>query len=154
MLSFTTFILVLNLGQESQNLLVSYWIVDHRLLKESLELLNFLSLWKEDQILSQNIVYFWSVKVTAFKLTLSHADIRLMSPSMVKLFPHWSFFSSWFYFNGRVQIVTFQLGMEIDGHSCLNVEWPSKYYYCQNLVSPLVKCQGIRDFMSLSSKKN
>ena len=28
-----------------------------------------------------------------------------------------------------MQIVPFQLGMEIDGHSCLNVEWTSKYYF-------------------------
>ena len=65
------------------------WIVDHQLLKESLEQLNFLSLWKLNQILSQNIVCFWSVDVTTSKLTLSHADTSLMSSSMVKLFPRW-----------------------------------------------------------------
>ena len=72
-----------------QNLLVSLWIVDHRLHKESLERLNFLSLWKVDQILSQNVVCFWSVDVTASKLTLSHADTSLMSSSTMKLAPCW-----------------------------------------------------------------
>ena len=72
-----------------QNLLVSLWIVDHRLYKESLEWLNFLSLWKVDQILSQNVVCFWSVDVMASKLTLNHADTSLMSSSMVKLIPCW-----------------------------------------------------------------
>ena len=72
-----------------QNLLVSLWIVDYQLFKESLEQLNFLSLWKVDQILSQNVVCFWSVNVTTSKLTLSHVDTSLMSSSTVKLFPHW-----------------------------------------------------------------
>ena len=72
-----------------QNLLVALWIVDHQLHKESLERLNFLSLWNVDQILSQNVVCFWSVDVMASKLTLSHVDTSLMSSSMVKLFPRW-----------------------------------------------------------------
>ena len=126
-----------------QNLLVSLWIVDHRLFKESLEQLNFLSLWKVDQILFQNVVCFWSVNVIASKLTLSHADTSLMSSSMVKLFPHWLLLVvDFFFFFLQWGIVPFQLGVEIDGHSCLNAEWTSKYYCqkTQNLVPCLVKC--------------
>ena len=55
-----------------------------------------------------------------------------------------------------VQIVPFQLRVEIDGHSRLNAEWTSKYYYqkTQNLVPCLVKCQGRRDFVSASPNKH
>ena len=106
---------------------------------------------------------FWSVNVTASKLTLSHADTRLMSSSIVKLFPRWLLLVVNFFFflqlggeGGWGQIVPFQLGVEIDGHSCLNVEWTSKYF-CQknhNLVSCLVKCQGRRNFASPSPNKH
>ena len=46
--------------------------------------------------------------------------------------------------------------MEIDGHSCLNAKWTSKYYCqkTQNLVPCLVKCQGRRDFVSPSPNKH
>ena len=46
--------------------------------------------------------------------------------------------------------------MEIDGHSRLNAEWTSKYYYqkTQNLVHCLVKCQGRRDFDFVSPSPN
>ena len=127
-----------------QNLLVSFWIINHRLLIESFEQSNFLSLWKVDQILSQNVVRFLSVEVTISKLILSYVNTSLMSLSMVNLFPCGHFLLVYFISMG-VQIVPFQLGVEIDGHLCLNVEWPSKYY-CQNLVPCHVRCQGRRDF--------
>ena len=76
-------------AKHPQNLLVSLWIVDHRLFKESLVRLNFLSLWKVNQILSRNVKCFWFVDVTASKLTLSHANTSLMSSSIVKWFPRW-----------------------------------------------------------------
>ena len=76
-------------AKHPQNLLVSLWIVDHRLFKEFLVRLNFLSLRKVNQILSQNVVCFWSVDVMASKLTLSHANTTLMSSSTVKLIHRW-----------------------------------------------------------------
>ena len=87
-------------AKHPQNLLVSLWIVDHKLFKESLVRLNFLSLWKVDQILSQNVVYFWFVDVTTSKLTLSHADTSLMSSSTVKLIPRWPLLVVDFFCNG------------------------------------------------------
>ena len=143
-------------AKHPQNLLVSLWIVDHQLFKESLVRLNFLSLWKVDQILSQNVVCFWSVDITASKLTLSHTDTSLMSSSMVKLFLYWLLLVVDFFLQlggGGVQIVPFQLGVEIDGHWRLNAEWTSNYYY-QNLVHCLVKCQWRRDFDFVSPSPN
>ena len=96
-----------------QNLLVSLWIVDHRLYKESLERLNFLSLWKVDQILSQNVVCFWSVDVTASKLTLSHVDTSLMSSSVVKLAPRWLLLVVDFFCNGGGRLSHFNFGWRL-----------------------------------------
>ena len=96
-----------------QNLVVSLRIVDHRLFKESLEWLNFLSLWKVDQILSQTVVCFWSIDVTASKLTLSHADTSLMSLSTMKLFPHGFLLVVDFFCNGGYRLSHFNLGWRL-----------------------------------------
>ena len=60
------------------------------------------------------------------------------------------------FFAMGVQIVPFQLGVEIDGHSRLNAKWTSKYYCqkTQNLVPCLVKYQGRRNFVSASPNKH
>ena len=100
-------------AKHSQNLLVSLWIVDHRLFKESLVWLNFLSLWKVDQILSQNIVCFWSVDVTTSKLTLSHVDTSLMSSSTVKLIPRWPLLVVDFFCNRGYRLSHFNLGCRL-----------------------------------------
>ena len=131
-------------AKHPQNLLVSLWIVDHRLFKESLMWLNFLSLWKVNQILSQNVVCFWSVNVTASKLTLSHADTSLMSSSTVKLIPRWLLLVVDFFFfcNGGYRLPHFNLGWRLmDIHVWMR-SGPSKYYCqkTQNLVHCLVKC--------------
>ena len=117
-------------AKHPQNLLVSLWIVDHWLFKESLVRLNFLSLWKVNQILSQNVVCFWFVDVTASKLTLSHADTSLMSSSMVKLIPRWPLLVVDFFCNGGYRLSHFNLGwrlMDIDvwmrsGHQITTVK--------------------------------
>ena len=100
-------------AKHPQNLLVSLWIVDHRLFKESLVRLNFLSLWTVNQILSQNVVCFWFVDVTASKLTLSHADTSLMSSSMVKLIPRWPLLVVDFFCNGGYRLSHFNLGWRL-----------------------------------------
>ena len=100
-------------AKHPQNLLVSLWIVDHRLFKESMVRLNFLSLWKVNQILSQNVVCFWSVNVTASKLTSSHADTSLMSSSTVKLIPRWPLLVVHFFCNGGYRLFHFNLGWRL-----------------------------------------
>ena len=139
-----------------QNLLVSLWFVDHWLFKESLERLNFLSLWKVDQILSQNVVCFWSIDVTAFKLTLSHTDTSLMSSSTVKLFPRWILLVVDFFCNGGCRLSHFNLEWRLmdihvwmqSGHQNAIVK------RLKTLFLVLYNVKEIRDFVSPSPNKH